>query len=288
MSLNKLYRCVILWLSGRYAWVTIIFGLVHIVFGAWSQLPNGKIVGYRPDDQILFLGIIASPVILTAMGMIRSLAKTYENSDVKTKHKKEVAYLQDTIFEERKEALKDHLREIAEGLQFTMQERICVYRFLETEKKFECIGRYSLHYDYNQLSDRKRYPLNMGIIAHVWGDGNNNGFKRDQDIPALSPKSSSKNKKKYYEYLDKTYGIPKDVAEKFRMHPVDIIAEVVRDTKNKPVAVIIFESKRKNFLDEEKLKQHYNDFKKRAIIASLDKLKEQHVPDLNTAKEAQI
>jgi hypothetical protein len=32
----------------------------------------------------------------------------------------------------------------------------------------------------------------------------------------------------------------------------------------------------------------YNDFKKVAITASLDKLKEQHSPDSNTAKEAQL
>lgn len=181
------------------------------------------------------------------------------------------------------EALKDHLREIAEGLNFSMQERICVYRFLEATSEFECIGRYSAHHDYDKFSIRKRYPLDMGIIADVWKNGQLNGFKRDNNIP-----EASNGKKKYFKYLKDNYGIPYNIANNFRMNPIDIIAEVIRDTKNKSVAIIIFESQRRNFLDQQKLSEEYNAFKKEAIKTLLDKLKEHHSPDLKTAKEAQL
>ena len=163
-----------------------------------------------------------------------------------------------------------------------MQERICVYRFIEEEKLFECVGRYSLHHQYGQLSDRKKYPSDAGIIAHVWKNGELNGSKRDDKIPDYQ------NKKNYFEYLKDEYKIEKKVAKNFRMNPVDIYAEVIRDTKKFQIAVIIFESQRKNFLDEGKLKEKYNDIKREAIITSLDKLKDQNPPNLKTASEAQL
>lgn len=281
--MKKLLRHFICWLSRQYGLITAVSGIVLAVFGPWSQLPKINVLGYRPDDQIFFWGIIIASIVATVIGMIRTWADAYKIDDIETKNAEKIKYFQDTLFQERMESLKDHLREIADGLQFTMQERICVYRFLEAENQFECIGRYSAHHEYDQFSIRKRYPSDMGIIAHVWRDGQLNGFKRDNNIP--EPASG---KARYFKYLKDVYGITREVAKHFRMHPVDIIAEVVRDTKNKPVAVIIFESQRKSFLDAQRLNQEYNNFKKGAIIASLDKLKEQQSPDLKTAKEAKL
>lgn len=281
--MKKLFRHFICWLSRQYGWITSASGIVLAVFGAWSQLPKIHVLGYRPDDQIFFWGIIIASITATAIGMIRSWANAYKIDDIETKNAEKIKYFQDMLFQERMESLKDHLREIAEGLQFTMQERICVYRFVEADNNFECIGRYSSHHEYDQFSVRKRYPSDVGIIAHVWRDAQLNGFKRDSNIP--NPATS---KARYFKYLKDTYGISREVAKHFRMNPVDIIAQVVRDTKSKPVAIIIFESQRNNFLDEQKINLEYNDFKKVAITASLDKLKEQHSPDSNTAKEAQL
>lgn len=281
--MKKLFRFLICWLSRQYGWITIAAGIALAILGAWLQLPNFKLFGYRPEEYTFFWGTVAAYLIVTFAGWVKAKSDSYRIDDIETKNAEKIKYFQDTLFQERMESLKDHLREIAEGLQFTMQERICVYRFLEAENQFECIGRYSAHHEYDQFSVRKRYPSDVGIIAHVWRDGQLNGFKRDRDIPDFI---TSKNA--YYEYLRNHYSIPKNVAKLFRMNPVDIIAQVVRDTKSKPVAVIIFESQRKNFLDEQKLNQEYNDFKKGAIITSLDKLKEQHSPDPKTAKEAQL
>ena len=68
----------------------------------------------------------------------------------------------------------------------------------------------------------------------------------------------------------------------------DIIAEVIRDTKNQAVAVMVFESQRKGFLDETKVKKEYNDNVRRKVILLLDKLKSQDTPSLDIAEEASL
>ena len=118
--MKKIFRHFICWLSRQYSWITFASGIVLAVFGAWSQLPKINVLGYRPDDQVFFWGIIIAYIVATAIGMIRSRADAYKIDDIETKHEEKVKYFQDTLFQERMETLKDHLREIAEGLQFTM------------------------------------------------------------------------------------------------------------------------------------------------------------------------
>ncbi len=164
-----------------------------------------------------------------------------------------------------------------------MQERICIYRYIELEDSFECVGRHSAHHSYRQSSLRKRYSSNMGIIADVWHDGQLNGFKRDKNIP-----SPSLSKAAYYKYLKDMYRIPRDISKHFRMNPVDIIAEVIVDTKNIPIAVIVFESQRKDFLNETAIKTIYNPTKKAVIREALDRVQRPSSPTLGRAKGAKL
>lgn len=229
--------------------------------------------------------MLVAYVVSGLASFINNKKSSYAIDDVRDEHESKIKYYQDTIFNERVEALKDHLREISESvsLSFGMQERICVYSFIEEKNHFECVARHSAHHEYNQYSIRNEYPIDMGIIAHVWRDGKLNGFKRDQSIP-----DPSLSKKKYFKYLKDEYKIPPSVSRYFRMNPVDIMAEVICDTKNKAIAVVVFESQRKNFLDEQKIRLVYNDNKRGFIVSSLDKLKEQKSPDIKTAKEANL
>lgn len=282
-TIMRFWRNIVHWLSNLYAAVTALSVIVFVVLSSLPQFPNKTLFGYRPNDDILFWGAFLSYVASAFMGFINKKAKDYDIKNITSSSEEKIQYFKDLLYQERVEALKDHLREIAESLKFSMEERICVYRFIEAEKQFECTGRYSLHHQYSQLSDRKRYPTDVGIIAHVWNNGRLNGFKRDNQIPDINHK-----KAEYFLYLKREYGIDRNIAKKFRMNPVDIIAEVIRDTKKEPIAIIIFESQRKNFLDEDKLKESYNDFKKEVIINSLDKLKDQNPPNLKTASEAQL
>lgn len=285
----KAYSCrrsIIIWVAGYYGHiVTIATALIGLV-GLWSQLPKLQIWGYRPDDQIFFWGSVAAYVFLGLISFVNVWANRYKIEALQAEHAAAIKYYQDTIYESHRESLQDHLREIAEGLAFGMQERICVYNYIPSRNEFECVGRYSQHPTFRTYSERSRYPADMGIIAHVWTHGQLGGLKSDPNIPAMG--STNSTRKKYYKYLEETYQIPRDVAQRFRMHPVHIIAEVIRDTKDIAVAVIIFESQRRGFLNETGMCLGYNPHKKAAITSVLDKLKEQKSPNHQIAKEAQL
>ncbi len=125
--------------------------------------------------------------------------------------------------------------------------------------------------------------MNMGIIGHVWSKGKFNGFIRDNKIP-----NREDNEKIYFKYLKENYSIPNSISKNFRMNSVDIVAEIIRDTKSKSIAIIIFESQQRNFINERKIKREYNKIKKTAIVNSLENLKIQNSPDIKTAKEADL
>ncbi len=279
MTLKKSCRLIIDWLARQYGWGTILSSIAFAISGAWSQMPN-VFNEYRPDDFKLFIAMVIAPVLITLLGVARSKSYAYEIDDINEKNKSNIDFFQKELLDIRKEVLNEHLWEISEELNFTMQERICIYHFLDGKNEFECIGRYSAHPEYRKPSARSRYPLKTGVIGHVWNNGESNGFTRDDKFP--DPKTR---KESYLKYLEKKYGISRKVANQFRMNSIDIIAEILRDTKSEPVAVIVFESQRKNFLDEKNL-----DFghKKRKIITLIENLKEQNPPDLETAREVNL
>lgn len=281
-GLAKLFRFGISIISRKSKLLLATTTAIGGVVGALIQFPSFKIAGYRPEDEYLFWALIGCGVFNGAIGWVISTHNDHKIEDLKNDHQSQIKYYQDTTFQERTEALNDHLREIAERMEspFTMQERICVYTYSEENDVFHCAGRYSPHPDYTRNSARKQYPGNSGIIAAVWRDGQGNGFKQDNAIPDIK-----QGKGAYYSYLREIYSIQRDVAQKFRMHPVDIIAEVLRDSKNRSVAVIIFESQRKGFLRQDAISRSFDAAKRSMVLSCIEKLQDQSSPERSKAKE---
>jgi len=269
-------------------WITIPNASAFIIFSAWTQFANIKILSFRPTDETFFYVLILTPIIGALFNFLQMKSQELKISSIKTRNKEQIKLFKDQLYIEKLLFLEDHLREISEHLEFTMQERICVYMYVQenNEEFFKSVGRYSHHNDYNQPSRReKKYSSEYGIIADVWKNGQNNGFRQDNQIPSYTKKPN----KKHYDYLEKEYNIPKDISKHFRMNPVDIIAEVIRDNKGKSIGVIIFESQRAQFLDMNKIQTFYTPIKKGGIVNSLEKLNEEYdLPNLSIATEVDL
>lgn len=246
------------------------------VFALWGQLSTVNIFGYAPSQNTCFWIVIISAGYVRVWRWVIAHVENARNRNWKQTHEKQIEYFSGILQQERKQSLRDLLLELSNTLSFSMQERVCVYLHRPELFGFECAGRYSLHPEYDQPSERNVYPEAYGVFSHVWNNGQNNGKFRDESFPISD--------KKYLKYLSRKYAIPTEVAKKFRMNAKDIFAKIIRDSKSTPVAIIVFETQRKQFLNESLIESSYYD-KEGMIIASLERLLAPiNAPTLQSAK----
>ena len=69
------------------------------------------------------------------------------------------------------------------------------------------------------------------------------------------------------------------------MKTMDIVAEIVRDSKDQPVAVVVFESERKGVLDEPEIKKAYDSKMQSRVVDLISKLRVQEAPDASATQE---
>lgn len=275
LKLNKIILSLVFAIVRKYENFIEKFSYVIIgVAAIWAELDNISIYGFKPSDSLLFWLTICTLVILFVTNLIAAnIQSSIENDFEKFKSESAkdktqlIRRYEDLLFSERLQVLEESLQELYESLNFDMQERICIYAYREQDGHFVCRARYSSHPDLTKFSERKIYPGNDGIIGCVWHDGAHNGSLQDSCFP--NPKTTTE---AYYNYLEQKYNIPRNISENLRMKSIDLYAEVIRDTKRKAVAVIVFESEQKNKIDVNSIKNEYNQNMKVRIVDLLGKM----------------
>ena len=241
-------------------------------------MPDVPIFSIYPRTSICLWGTVGAATYAWLWRKAVAVAGENNKQRMEKTHTKQILYFQELLEKVLQDSLDDLLRELSVTLSFTMEERICIYRHLPEKKGFDCVGRFSSHPNYtSRSSERKIYSEEYGVFTRVWSDGQHNGKFRDENFP------TSKNK--YLKYLTNNYAIPREVAEKFRMNAKDIFAKIIRDSKGTSVAIILFESRRKQILNESLIESSYCD-KEGMIIAALERLlKPINAPTLQSAKK---
>jgi hypothetical protein len=242
----------ILYIRKRLSVLLLIGSLVSIIVGnvreKWISSHSLTWLDFL-DIGLLFLGSIL--LLLGVWSKTREIKGEYKEKAEESI--RELRPYKDMYENLIRDLLLNQVKTMSEELCFGENERICIYFYSKDRREFECIARYSENHVYNQYSGvRKFYPVNLGIIGHVWNKGEHGGWLMDKNIP-----DCSEAKEYCWEYLEKRYGIEEDTAKKFRMNPLGIAAKVIKGTKNKGLAVITFESRRRDFLDEKRIKSVY-------------------------------
>ena len=227
-------------------------------YSAFSLEPASKWFFIFSGFIIVFHLLIEVVEFVFGKSIIEDYKKTIEKKDDEIRQIKK--RYKDMLFDERSQALEECIQEISKKLKFSMQERICIYTHNEIDNSFDCRSRFSIHSELNKSYARKKYSGNDGVIGHVWHRGSHQGSLRDKNFPDFKIDEIG-----YKKYLLGTYNISTEISNNLRMKSVDLYAEIIRDTKQQPVAVIIFESERKNFINEEKIKSQMKNIKDRII-----------------------
>lgn len=154
----------------------------------------------------------------------------------------EIARLKATINDIVLESLNYNLNRLLKSLGYdTAGHRVSLFRLIPKEDAFECVARYSKRPEIGRIDPKKRYPTNIGFIGAAWKNPDAKGFRADIKMP-----DPIKSLKKYVWYLKKVYQIKVAVGRKLEMKPRKISGQILWDTKNIPVALLVFEAKTKN------------------------------------------
>lgn len=269
--------CIWIYDKTKWLWLVSVAGIT--ITETITQYPEQDLYGLRPSDNQLFWGTIFFVTAYAINSFFRDRGKSYIWADNKANYHRRISGLKEELAGELEASLTAQLRELSNDLSFSMQERISVYVLSNDKESFRCAARFSMHPQHRDHSVRKdEYPKENGIIGYVYNEGCNHGFLRDKDIPCA--KSSLDER---IAYLAKKYQMDEKTVHNLRMNSRDIIGICLLDKNQEFAAVIIFESERQNFLDEEKLKLFYNNEsefsnKRDEIIRVLERLKSKTSP----------
>lgn len=281
----KALNTFFMWILRYFGWLQILGAAVAALGSIWLNAPEIKILGYTLSKEHIFYAAIIGAATSGLFAFLNQATKSQYIKMLEERYKKKIEMLNGALYQEKTEALRSQLQSIAHSatLNFSTQERICIYSFLSKENNFECSGRFSDHPDYTTFSERERYPLREGVIGKVWREAQHQGRFRDNNFP-----DGRASKRAWQEYLQREYAIKFRVSKKFRMCQRDMYAEIMRDTKGVAVAVIVFESERSSFLDENAIRTVYNDNKRLAIVTCLERLKEAAFSEADVTGEEPI
>jgi len=187
------------------------------------------------------------------------------------KERKRADRYKDELKQKRLDTVEQYLQKIYNSLQFGRSERISIYYYTENDAGkggFECIARYSTHKEHKKKALRKNYPCKSGIIGKVWLDCDHDGYVFDGNIPCPERDGEAE----YKQYLKNNYRINKKTSADFRMKAISILGCLIEDTKENSLAVIIFESKKRDKIDEDRVKDKYKSEFKQNLQSTLSEL----------------
>ena len=166
----------------------------------------------------------------------------------------------------------NYLYSYYEKFDFTVNERISLYKL--DMHLFSCIGRYSDNEVFN-AKPSLLYPNGEGCIFKAWQIG------KIQDAGA--PDSES-NMADWISYHVEKFNFSEDVLKNIKMKSRSFYGFRLRNTQQKTIAVIIFESLNPNGIAFGKLDKFFNDCEKKNITRLIESL-ENHIPSLEMAKK---
>lgn len=157
-------------------------------------------------------------------------------------------------------------------LGLTADERVSLYK-LDMDL-FSCIGRYSENELFNSKPTRF-YPREQGCISRAWEVGS------FQDAGAPDP---NENMQDWVDYNVDNYNFSEEELSNIRMKSRAFYGVRLKSSRNKTIAVIIFESLKPNGLPFGKAGRLLNDQEKTNLAALIESLDE-HIPTLESARE---
>jgi hypothetical protein len=167
-----------------------------------------------------------------------------------------------------KEVRKDYFDRFEEQLVILVNdilelgdtERVTVYK--HERDHFVMLGRYSQHPQYRQKR-RGIYPQNQGCIQRAWEGGD--CFVDDLPDPDASLEV-------YLDAQRARYNIPKEEARKFRMKSRSYAAYAITESRGQDrIAVVVFESTRKQGLDRPRIVDVLNTSERKRISRFIEK-----------------
>ncbi len=191
--------------------------------------------------------------ILGASALIAGARLTYKTNKKIESLKIENDNLRESLKESNEDLYSiwhDELSEIRKQLDLFDHGRISLYKHERLGKTkdpkgaFIMVGRHSLSYDFEQHG-RGMYPASEGCIGRAFS----NGEFFDASLP------DPNYKRRYIRHVSRKHNMDKETVANLSMHPRSIAAFAIRDTnKRRRIGVVVFESKKENGLDVDKLR----------------------------------
>ncbi len=155
-------------------------------------------------------------------------------------------------------------------ISLSCNERVSLYK-LDLDK-FSCIGRYSNNELFRGKPNRL-YPKNQGCISKAWETGSIEDANSPDPINQWTEYAHYQ--KQYFKYTE-------DVLRNIRMKSRAFYGVRLKNTQNKAIAVLLFESLNQNGLPFAKIKKVIDLHEQKNIGALIESL-EKHIPSLENA-----
>lgn len=235
---------------------------------------KSEIEGSQFGSYLIWLFIAL--LIVASIGVFINVKRKSTQKDVEELEKENRAFR--SVIEDGKrnyfDIWDDKARTISQSLQLDIRTRLSIYKFINEEKCFWLLGRYSENATFRERG-RVTYPSDQGVIGMAWESGEYYFGK----LPSFESNSEL-----YFAESEKKFKLPKKTLKTMNMKSRAIYAKHIKDTNGVPVAVIVIESMKRDAFDPQKLKQDLEESYDQVINDMLDSFKSSE-PSLRIAKE---
>jgi hypothetical protein len=210
--------------------------------------------------RLILLGVVGVLTLLAAYLFIRSIgAEDKRNTEIENVEARfrqlssQRDDLEDTVasFQEQYSTLFSGLLSILSNqvLGYGPTERVSVYRHDDHKKGFRMVSRYSDSHEFAKPSERTFYPDDEGAIGRAW---------QEAKLVVAELPDPDEDMNRYLKSSEQDWRIKSEVAEKFTMKSCCYAAFPLKHPHGSEygnIAVVVFESTKKNRLQVEKLKE---------------------------------
>lgn len=235
---------------------------------------KSEIEASRFDGYLIWL--FCAFLLLACIGVFINVRRRSTQKDVEELEKENRAFR--SVIEDGKrnyfDIWDDKARTISQSLQLDIRARLSIYKFINEEKCFWLLGRYSENASFRERG-RATYPSDQGVVGMAWEIGEYYFGK----LPSFESNSEL-----YFTESEKKFKLPRKTLETMNMKSRAIYAKHIKDTNGVPVAVIVIESMKRDAFDPQKLKQDLEESYDQVINDMLDSFKSSE-PSLRIAKE---
>ena len=232
----------------RIYW-TLVSSIILLTLVLWTLNITQKVtelINWGINFDIMSIVITILSLLLSIfISIIQKIENNIGNNKTEEQKKSKDKMYADHLKTTKEDILSIYLREISNEIGFGNEQRICVYDWEGKKKKLQRSGRHAEH-DYHREN-----------ISFCWYEKisclllkNSEEFFCEKKIP--NPKGT-KGLEAYQKYLFDKYGISKKESKKFPMKTIEFFACRIKNSESKTIAMLIFESTKKNVLQKEKI-----------------------------------